>query len=180
MSDLPELIESVRDSVLASYQEEFKELTANWTALEGKAQSIITIAGLFVAGVLAYVRESKAENQNFEKLFLIFSIFCLIGSILWAMRALKIRDVVKSPFGKNTDELATGLSAISSQEDYLRFKLGFFGDLKDSWIETRESIAKENERKAGYIQTANYFLISAIIAVALISVFKLLFVINYK
>jgi hypothetical protein len=167
-------------SLPESYQEEFKELTANWTTLEGKAQNIVTIAGIFVAGVFAYIRETKVENQNFEKVFLIFSIFCLIGSIVWAMRALKVRKVAKSPFGKNTDNLAEGITKISNEEGFLRFKQGLFGDLKDSWCKTRESVITANENKAENVRIANKFLVSAIISVALVSIFKLLFLMKFN
>jgi hypothetical protein len=180
MPKLSELKESLQNKLLESYQEEYKELTGNWTSLESKATTVITVSGIFIGAVFAYIRESKSDTPNYEKGFLVFSISCLVVSVAMAVFALNVRKIKKSPFGKNTEELSEGYEEISKKEDFERFSQGFANDQLKSWREVRNNIATENEKKAGFIWKANIFLMIAILSVAVLSIFKLSFLINLK
>jgi hypothetical protein len=45
----------LRDA-LDAYQKEYRELIDKWRNLEGKAQGVVTVSGIFLAGMFAFIR----------------------------------------------------------------------------------------------------------------------------
>lgn len=107
-------------------------------------------------------------------MFLIFSTSFLIAAVVTAIKALNIRSVKKSPYGKNTAFLASGYDKIKSLSEFEEWSGNFIFDQIDSWKKTRNSIATENEIKARFVKKANNYLKMAILTIALLSILKLI------
>jgi hypothetical protein len=91
---------TLRDATLVAYLEEYKELTETWRSLESKAQGNIAVAGIFIAGSLAYLEKLSPQLQRHEQVFLLIAIACLIVSVILAILALKTQTITPPTAGK--------------------------------------------------------------------------------
>ncbi|MDQ3474098.1 MAG: hypothetical protein M3447_10210 [Acidobacteriota bacterium] len=59
-----EIRETWRKATLDAFLDEYREQTETWRSLETKAQGNIAVAGIFVAGSLAYITKSDLILQH--------------------------------------------------------------------------------------------------------------------
>lgn len=175
-----ELRKSLQTAVLDSYSEKYKELSEIWRNLETKAQGTITIAGIFIAGALAYIREISPQTYLYEKLFLGISIVCLIICVIYSILALYIRDVSGSPIGKILDDLAQKFFKVKNDKDFQAYIEKFPVNQCAAWRKTEESVCKEIKLKADHLLKAHIFLVLAVLIIALLSILKLFFIVEVK
>jgi hypothetical protein len=88
--------DALRQIALERARYEYEELTDNWKQLEGKAQAMSTIAGVFLAAVFAFGDAgSKTANlmaQTDGKVLASLVVIALTASILCAIASLWLSD----------------------------------------------------------------------------------------
>lgn len=168
-----EIRESLQKAVLESYRDEYKELSEAWRNLESKAQGSVAIAGIFIGGAFAYIREIGSEAGRLEKVFLGASIICLIISVTFAVLALTVRKVAAPPIGEYVDGLVQDLLRLENDDDLVHRLPRFTGDQIDSWREVTTDAKQRTRSKANCLSGSHVFLVLAILAIALLSISKL-------
>ena len=132
------------ESVLAAYQEEYRDAAERWKNLETKAQGTVAIAGIFVAGILAFIRPSDAMTlRPAERVLLAVAISTFAGAVVCAAAALilRARDSVPSQL---VEKMAADLRR-DTDEGLVASLDGYLFDQIEAWTtvntETRRTLA---------------------------------------
>lgn len=86
----------LRQQALADLKAEYAELWDSWKVVESKAQPIAGLAGVFLAGVFAYVSQLKGASRE-EEVTLIVIAGLLIACAIFALSAIWVTSVA-SPY----------------------------------------------------------------------------------
>ena len=159
---------SLREAVLGSYRDEYKELGDAWRGLETKAQGTVAIAGIFLAGAFAYIREISAQTSLGQKLLLVCAIVCLVTSVCLSVLALEVRRVAAPLVAGRVDQLVKDLLAVADDNEFLDRLPDFYSDQAAAWREVNQQSHEANQSKARRVWNAQGFLLAAIILVALL------------
>ena len=174
MASLQETRDELRTKTLEAFNSEYKELIEVWRGLETKAQGNIAVAGIFIAGSLAYIQKLDPNLLRHEKVFLGIAIGCLIASVLFAIATLTTQTVESPPLGLFVDHYSNDLLKIDSKTDLASHLNTFFSEHATLWRKVLAEIQTLNESKANHLWHAQIFLIVAMLSVASLSVSKLL------
>jgi hypothetical protein len=152
---------------LASYREEYRELSETWRHLESKAQGTVAIAGIFLAGVFAFVRALSESAGIWDKILLLAAVSLLVLSVLSAILALRVRQVAGPPVGDSLDALVKDLLGPegATQEDLV----AFVRDQTGMWADANKDVHEHNQTKAGHLFRAQILLLIAILVVAFLT-----------
>ncbi|MET0753679.1 MAG: hypothetical protein ABWZ66_09920 [Pyrinomonadaceae bacterium] len=170
---LDSLEESLYQVWVNSYAEEYKELKEMWRNLETKAQGTTAIAGIFIAGAFTYISKIDSNTEQFERIFLIISTIFLVIAIWISVSALTIREAYKSPIGKNLDVSIEDARKNKNEPDFPEIVRKLSVNQLNTWRVARDSISDVCELKANRLWFAHSFLLAAVLAVALLLLFKL-------
>ncbi len=174
MPDIKDLHTILRTSTLEAYRDEYKEHSETWRSLETKAQGNIAVAGIFIAGSLAYLTKQDLHLRCHEAGCLLVALVCLIVSVILSILTLKTRTITPPPLGSFVDHYTTHLVKIVV-EPVLQTRLpSFFSDQVREWRKVIGEVRESNEAKARYLWIAQRFLIAAILGVAALSLSKLI------
>lgn len=161
MGDTDDLQERLVRDALGAYKEEHSELSEIWHNLDGKAQGTIAVSGIFLAGMLAFVRALSERVILIEKLLFTATVGLLSLSIIFALLVLLVRSVSSAPLGESLDELTDDLLRAEDGTSTERL-LDFSRDYARMWKTTNREVEKVNEKKAGHLIKAQILLVVAI------------------
>lgn len=168
-ADLATMKEALRQLVLDSYSDAYKELTDNWKTLETKAQGNITVAGVFIAAAFAYTSSTGPKLAEVQQLVLVLAIIFLVISVLLAVHVLRIREVPAPPYGEFVDENVEHLLQEETEDELTDSMVNFANDQKRAWRKVMERMAEDVERKASLLWSAQMFLLAAIVTVVVLA-----------
>lgn len=174
MADLQLIRESLRSATLAAYLEEYKEQTETLRSLESKAQGSIAVAGIFIAGTLAYLEKLNPNLQQHERVLILIALVCLIVSVVLAILALRARTIDAPPLGSFVAHYSILLVKIDSEQRLRPYQESFFTEHVSRWVDVMNQIREANASKAKYLRSAQQWLIAAILSVAALSLSKVL------
>jgi hypothetical protein len=174
LSTVPEIHERMRKAALDAYLEEYRQLKETWRSIEAKAQGSIAVAGIFIAGGLAFLTKLETSLGRADKLLLFIGLACLIGSVILAILALRTHVTTVPPLGNVVGEYALGMVHVQVEADLELHTAAYFTDVVGRWQNIINEVTKTNETKAQTLWYAQLFLIFAIIAVAGLTLFKLI------
>lgn len=98
MPDVYEIKEALHTTAMESYRDEYQRFIDIWKGLDTKAQGTVTIAGIFIATVFAFIRDIKNLNLGDKgRWVLIAAIACLVLSVVLSILALTLRKVAAPP-----------------------------------------------------------------------------------
>lgn len=160
----------LRDA-LDSYKEEYSELSETWRNLDGKAQGVIAVSGIFLAGMLAFVRALLQSASCTEKWLLTVSAVFLVLNIIFALLVLWVRTVPKAPLGESLETLINDLLNMEDGTEPERLH-NFSRDHARMWKTTNLEVQKVNEKKARHLVCAQGMLILAIGCVVFFTLIK--------
>ena len=160
----------LRDT-LDAYKEEHSELSENWRNLDGKAQGVIAVAGILLAGMFAFVRTLSQAATCGERWFVTVAAISIMASIALALVVLWIRTVPAAPLGESLEPLVDDLldSEDGMEPDRLH---NLSRDHARMWKSTNVEIQKVNEFKARYVQRAQGVLMLGIVVVVIFTLIK--------
>ncbi len=166
--------ESLLSTVLESYRDEYKEIVDTWRNLEAKAQANVAIAGIFIAGAFAYLRENAVPMHLYQKILLSSGIICLIITIGFSIVALRVRRLPAPPLGDYIDRLVRDLLEVDNDEIIERMP-HFMNDQIAGWRIVRNEYVKSNQLKAKFLWIGQILLVAAILAVGVLTLSRILF-----
>ena len=100
----------VLEQAVESYREEYRELAQDWHALDTKAQGSIAVAGIFLAGTFAFIRNLTATDATGFLVLLVVTVIALLAAVLFGILALRIREVLVPPLGEQYKTLVDDLA----------------------------------------------------------------------
>ena len=169
MVEASDIKREILQAVVQAYRDEYSEVLSKWRDLEGKAQGTVAIAGLFLAGVFAFIRQISAETQWIEQVLLCVAVLLLGLTVWYAVRVLTIRKVATPPPPKDYEDAARALVEIEEPAELDGRYVNLAYDLAKAWSETNASVGSANEGKAKSLFVAQQCLRAAIFVVALIT-----------
>jgi hypothetical protein len=162
VADLPELRESVRETVLDAYKAEYKELADTWRAIELKAQGAVVTAGIFIAAVLAFIGRLSNASRTGERILLTLVTISLMASVLFAIRALGVRRIKAPPRGDDIACLASPMRDTQCADVLEERLFRMRGDVISLWRQGNAHIDGQSEVKAKCLWRAHLCLLSAL------------------
>ena len=164
----------MRKAALDAYLEEYKQLKETWRSIEAKAQGSIAVAGIFIAGALAFLTKLETYLGRPDKVLLFAGLACLIASVILAILVLRTHVTTVPPLGTVVGQYALGMVNVQAAADLELHTAAFFNDVVSRWQNIISEVGKANEAKAKTLWWAQLFLILAIIAVAVLALLKLI------
>ncbi len=168
-----ELKEQLLASALEAYRQEYKELSESWRSLETKAQGGMAVAGVFIAGVLAFVREiAGAKATVAETWLLVLSTIALVATVCAALLVLAVRRAPLPPLGAKFHELVTDLLAVGDETELEARAPLLIGDQIRLWKQVNEPLARMLQSKAFRLIVSQWCLFVAIVLAAVLTLIE--------
>jgi hypothetical protein len=168
LTDLHQIRESLRASTIAAYQEQYKDLMDTWKGLETKSQGNIAIAGIFIAGSFAIMKDILPLLHTVERLIFSIALGCLVVSIILSILSLQVREVVEPPLGDKQYDLGRLLITALNENE---FKEQISNALNTQILWWQEAITKAKTvflLKAGYLRWAQLLIMAAVILITVL------------
>ncbi len=154
-----------------SCRQENQELSSQWTNLDGKASAAITVSGVFLAAILAFIRELNASASDLEKGILTAALVLLIACTILALLVIRLRPVTAIPCGKPLVEMIDDLVAAADGTSDERLR-NFARDHARLWQKANQTVSEAIASKARCLQAAHAMLFLAIVSAAAIAALK--------
>ncbi len=160
--------EALARHLLESHQQEYLRLIDTWRMLEGKAQALVAIAGIFLGGMFGFAKEIRGQECILCKIAIIVVIILLSISVERSVRALRVRVIETAPTAAMTKRMVDILLAVKDATERSARFVPFLFDRARGWESTLRDHADANEEKAAALSQAQGFLFYAIVVAALL------------
>lgn len=165
----------LRDDLLAACQSEHDDQVSQLRDLDGKAQALLGIVGLFLAAAFAFV-DQLGERLPPTGSVLVLTTVALAGlllAVVFALATLWLRAVPAAPLVSGTVEPALRLLEIADGEE-LQQRYGLLiHDQSRLWLRAIAELRQANRRKGKLVRGAQVTLALAVAAVALLTFLSL-------
>ena len=167
-----ELRRDVRRTTLTAFAEEYRDAAEIWRTLETKAQTTITVSGIFLAAAFAYARESRTV-EPLHQVLLVGSIILLVASVTAALLSLRVRAVAAVPLGRfmapAVRDLEKQPDAEVTDEVLDRFEM----ERIQHWQSTVESMISTNSGKGELVFLSQCLLVGAMLPAAAFTIYRM-------
>lgn len=156
---------ALAETSLTTGRSYYDEQSTDWRHIETKANGLVTVSGIFVAGAFAFVREMKSGMDGCEYVvLLVLTFLLLIGAIVCALRALHVRDVEVTPSGG----LIQGLVDMLREDEALTREdmIALTEEQAKQWARVGDAVKKVNEIKAGWLRAGQWLMTVAAVSAA--------------
>ncbi len=137
---------------------EYAELADNWKVLDGKAEKTIGIAGVFLAALLAFLKDAMINDGDlFAKVLATGLIVALAIALVNSFMALRIQDATMPPDPKALwDDVKPFVQdASSSAERCGQLRREWTEGQLEAWLEANADLDGKNNSKARHIASAH-------------------------
>lgn len=160
-------------AALDAYKDEYGELYQTWRNIEAKAQGNVAIAGIFLAGLFAFLRDIAPETFWWQKALLV-TAGCALGiSVLLAALVLKVRTRLSPQVGRNIEALVRDLTRLSDESDLIGRLPAFASDQMEVWRSTVSQLEDIVQGKAKNLRCAQIFLALGVVAIVILVLAKI-------
>lgn len=171
MKPADEIRTLLREQLLTAFIDEYRDANDNWAVIDGKAQSTVTISGVFLAAAFAYAREIGTASMT-ERRLLACSVILLIAAVGVSLLALRLRRVSLPPFGTIVEQRVSDLlSNDNLNEDLLHH---FLNERIGQWRLTVQTIYVKNDVRGFHAWCGQMLLGLALAPVAVFTILKIL------
>ena len=172
MADARDQQAELLQQAVDSCRQEYQDLSTQWANLDAKAQSAITVSGVFLAAILAFIRELTTSASDLERILLSATLVLLIVSIVFALLVVRLRPIVGAPCGAPLAEMIDDLVALDDGTNPERLR-NFARDHARLWRKANESASEAVARKALNLQFAQWVLFGAILCASAATAMKI-------
>lgn len=166
-----ELLQKIADDT----KEHYADLRCNWSDVERKAQGNVAICGIFLAAVLAYIRNTQAGAQGdaasvceIEPWLISAAVVSLAASVALSLYVLLVRDVIPPPVASETRRLVTDvIEADGAANETMRTNL--IHDTITTWDITNASMIAANDTKAIWLMRSQWALAIGVVAATIVT-----------
>lgn len=158
-------------SSLDACRDYYKDLSTQWSSLDTKAQGAGTVAGIFLAGIFAFVRDISVGSPYLERLAISVAVALLVASIVCAIWAVMVREadeVSSHQFSEAVEELYALEDGASDERirDFYRDQIGV-------WEEAVTDVKRVVDKKALLLKVAQGLLLVAVTGAAIVTVVRI-------
>ena len=171
MADARDQQADLLQQAVDSCRQEHQDLSSQWANLDSKAQSAITVSGVFLAATLAFIRELTATASDLERILLTATLALLIVSTVFALLVVRLRPIVGAPCGAPLTDMIDDLVSVDDGASPQRLR-NFARDHARLWRKANESVSDAVTHKARHLQRAQWLLFGAILAAAAVTALK--------
>ena len=162
-ADATNIAANLLKELLESYRKQYEELCSDWRAIESKAQATVTIAGVFVAAIFAFLNQLTEQTILIQKVLLALSLLGLVFSVLLSVLALKVDKVLKAPLGEEKEELVMDLLALSDSDAEIKARIPRLQyDQLEGWKEANKSLFTATQKKANRVFRSQVVLVATL------------------
>lgn len=173
MPDAYEIKEALQTAAVEAYRDEYGRFIDIWKGLDTKAQGAVTIAGIFIAAVFAFIRDIKNLNLGDKgRWVLAAAIACLVSSVVLSILALTLRKVAAPPAAEDIDQMVRDIlrpepgEAGQPSEDSLKaMSLTFINEQIRLWREVMGEANDTIKLKYKFLLAAQWLLVGAVFLV---------------
>jgi hypothetical protein len=160
--------------VLEGFKSAYDDSRDNWKTLDTKAQGVVAIAGIFIAGIVSLLKDLPPGEMELPHLLLAFASIDSVGAVLCAAAALRIRPSTLPPAGKGTRDLAVGLLSPDHVPLLAELEMRFVQEQSDGWETSVKSVQGGNDKKANLLAGSQILLLGVVVPVLIVLLDKLL------
>lgn len=171
MSDIEDQEARLLQQAVDACKQEHEELSEQWNALDTKAQGTMATAGIFVAGMLAFINTLSQTATAAQKWFLTGAAVLLALCIVVALRVLAVREVTSAPVGAQLRKLVDDLLGVPGAITPSRLQ-NFARDHMRMWEAANKDVRDVNASKAKQLACAQWILFAAILCAAVVTLLK--------
>ena len=152
------------EQAVKSFADEGKDLADQWDAIDRKAQGMVTVAGVFVAGLLAFVKDLAEDASGGQRYALTVSLGLLVVAVAFSLFAMHMRSAKPAPVGDTLKTMVDELLGAGTP-DYDAFRK-FANDHGSAWAAANEDVLKVNLKKAYWLEASQWLLVGGVFAAA--------------
>ena len=154
------------------YKDEHKLLVDTWNSIDGKAQGVIAISGIFLAGILAFIRTLTENTSCCELLFITIAIIFLTLSVISSLAALWGRKTLLPMQGEVVDEMVKDLfvAKVNESEEAI---INFHNEILEMQKEANKSINNHIFNKSLCLFFAQILLTLAVLSSSVVALIRL-------
>jgi hypothetical protein len=161
---------------LSAYRDEAGRLSTLWRDLDSKAQTVVAVAGIFIAATFAYVRDVPASFGLPSRFTVAAALALLVAAVICAVLAARVRRVTSGLTGKAVFEMTCEvLEAAEQDDDLVTREVNLLRDQCKLWQETTGSLSAGCTAKARLIHAGQLLVALAGAIVAVLAIARLLF-----
>ena len=173
MNKQPDPRETLLHDLLQTFIDEYREISEVWRDLDKKANNTATISGIFIAGILAFIRGITIEVDMLEEqILLTVTIVLLAASIVFSLLCIFVRKASSAPSGNGLASMIRTLLKpnTSIKQDEL---MCYYNDSSKMWEKANKDIKDKNHKKANSLFYAQVLLLLAIASAAIFTFLKI-------
>jgi hypothetical protein len=165
-----DIFNKLRNMILPEYKNAYEMELTYWKNIEDKAQSTVSISGIFIAAAFAFVNVSELELDIIGQILAAISLTSFSLSIYFSILAMFVRPLTVLSFGETEKKLLSQIKNDSLDE----FKeLDIFSMLADTqieqWSRAIKSVRSNVVIKSQRLKYSQLLLVVAIFSVALLT-----------
>lgn len=166
--------QAILEDILSGYEEGYRVLNGDWQDLDRKAQAMAAVAGVFVGGILALLRDGDNLPSALPRLLLLGATGSLLSSIGYLLRVLRTRTVPSPVFGRHLEALGRPVLDLGKNEISVERHQAFLWDQIISWRSIETILDEAKRDKAKNLWVAQVLLSLGIFLIATLGVARLL------
>ncbi|EFL50690.1 hypothetical protein DesfrDRAFT_2631 [Solidesulfovibrio fructosivorans JJ]] len=176
MNNKDEMHKLLNIEILETAKQHYSELRQTWSLLDKKAESSITVAGIFLAAIFAFMKEFSHEIGWFEKLTIVWIVIFLMSTIALALAALWGRRSYISPpsesIRKHVNSLLKTKDA-SQDNDFISLSISSLNYFSTDWDKVSDDLFKKINIKGRYVLISQIALLTSLILVSFTMIIKI-------
>ncbi|UJX42090.1 hypothetical protein K9F62_05230 [Desulfovibrio sp. JY] len=177
MNDKDEMHKLLNIEILETAKQHYSELRQTWSLLDKKAESSITVAGIFLAAIFAFMKEFSHNIGYFEKITLVGIVIFLMSTIALALAALWGRKSYISPPSESIRGRVEKLLNIKETEpvdDFINLSISLLNDFSTDWDKISDKIFIKIKKKGAYTILSQVTLFTSLVLVSVTMAIKVL------
>lgn len=166
--------ERLLKAALDAHQDEYRDTWDTWKHLDVKAQGSVAIAGIFLAGIFAYANRMPADACFYLKLVVIIAVVSVAVAVMFAMLALRLREVAPPPLGSEVGEMVSHILNLEEGDEISERAVRFFSDRIELWKGVNDEMRSVNERKGKHLTLTQWILFAVVVLTSLLTIGQVL------
>ncbi len=154
-------------AVETRYKEQFADALENWRGIEAKAQGLIAIAGILLAGILAIAGRENFTADAGVLLALAASVTFLTLGLIDAVLVLRMRTMRSPPQASLLRDVILDVARTSHDATTDEIVSSFIRDQFDAWEGAVDDMQSHIRAKAAELRTSTYLILAALLSLVI-------------
>lgn len=155
--------------VLHAYETEYADKTSLWEQIERKAQGTLVIAGIMLAGGLAFVSQLGASVGSLQTFLFVGVVVTLLFGIWQCVKALKVTSIEVPPKADDIRHLADDALRFPEKSKLPDLVNGLRYGLLDLWSAHNQVLGEKCEEKAVLVGRSHSAILISALLIAIVT-----------